>query len=141
VNFLPVRARLNQGITVASLVTQIQDQSTAGLPYHHLGFCSIIRDCTAWPCWTRFSSALAYQNHGTLKLSIRIGDANYALSGHSKLGDLADILVIATPGSEDLEIELNYFSHTFPSEQIRWISRSLVTIVEGMPSFLEQNLS
>jgi amino acid adenylation domain-containing protein len=141
VNFLPVRARLDQGITVASLVTQIQDQSTAGLPYHHLGFRSIIRDCTAWPCWTRFSSALAYQNHGALKPSIRIGDANCALLGHGKLGDSADISVIATPGSEDLEIELNYSSHTFPSEQIRWISRSLVTIVEGMPSFLEQNLS
>jgi amino acid adenylation domain-containing protein len=140
-NFLPVRAHLDQGTTLASLITHIQDQSIAALPHHHLGFRSIINDCTAWPSWTRFSSVIAYQNHGSLKHSLRIGDANCALSSLGKIGDSADISVIATPGSKNLEIEFHYSSHALPSEQIRWISRALVTILEGIPSFLEQNIN
>ena len=54
-NLLPVRARLDEGMTLASLITQVQDQSVASLPHHHLGFRSIIKDCTAWPRWTLVS--------------------------------------------------------------------------------------
>ncbi|KIM94802.1 hypothetical protein OIDMADRAFT_60571 [Oidiodendron maius Zn] len=141
VNFLPVRVRLKQEIALTSLITQIQDQSTASLPYHHLGFRSIIKDCTTWPRWTRFSSVLSYQNHGSLKSSLKIGGANCSLSSYGKLGDSADISVIATPGFEDLEIEIYYSSHTLSSEQISWISQSLITILGGIPAFLEQNIT
>ncbi|TVY36052.1 Nonribosomal peptide synthetase [Lachnellula subtilissima] len=140
-NFLPVRACLDQSLTFASLITQIQNQSTAGLPHHHLGFRSIIKDCTDWPSWSRFSSVLVYQNHGSLKPSLRIGDANCALSHSGEIGDTADISVIATPGSKDLEIDLHYSSHALPSKQIQWISRSLVTILERIPSFVGQNMN
>ncbi len=140
-NLLPVRARLDEGTTLASLITQVQDQSVASLPHHHLGFRSIIKDCTAWPRWTRFSTLLTYQNHGSMSPSLRIGDADFALSSRGRLGDTADISLFATPGSEDLEIELYYSSRTFPSEQISWISRSLVTILEGIPSSLAENIS
>jgi hypothetical protein len=40
-----------------------------------------------------------------------------------------------------LEIELRFSFHTLPSEQIGWISWSLVTILEAIPSCLEQSLS
>ena len=140
-NLLPVRARLDEGMTLASLITHVQDQSVASLPHHHLGFRSIIKDCTAWPRWTRFSTLLTYQNHGSLSPSLQIGDADFALSSRGRLGDTADISLFVTPGSEDLEIELYYSSRTFPSEQISWISRSLVTILEGIPSSLAENIS
>lgn len=140
-NFLPVRACFDQSSTFASLITQIQNQSAAGLPHHHLGFRSIIKDCTEWPSWTRFSSVLVYQNHGSLKPSLKIGDANCALLHSGEIGDTADISVIATPGLKDLEIDFHYSSQALPSKQIQWISRSLVTILERIPSFLGQNMN
>ncbi|TVY27745.1 Nonribosomal peptide synthetase [Lachnellula hyalina] len=140
-NFLPVRACLDHSLTFASLITQLQNQSAAGLPHHHLGFRSIIKDCTEWPSWSRFSSVLVYQNHGSLKPSLRIGDADCALSHSGEIGDTADISVIATPGSKDLEIDLHYSSRALPSKQIQWISRSLVTILERIPSFVRQRMN
>jgi hypothetical protein len=97
VNMEPVRAFLDERMTLASLITQMHDQTTVSLPYHHLGFRSITKDCTAWPRQTLFSSALAYQDHGFLKASLRIGNAECSLSSQGKLGDSVDTWVIVTP--------------------------------------------
>ncbi|KAK7756455.1 NRPS [Diatrype stigma] len=139
VNFLPVRGRLDRNMTIASLIKQVQDQTVASMSYHHLGFRSIIKDCTTWPRWTRFSSALVYQNHGSLG-SLRIGGSDCTLSSQGKLGDSADIYVIAVPHAEDLEIELHFSSSTLPPEQVSWISRSLHAILEAIPSALEKTI-
>ncbi|KAJ5101974.1 Nonribosomal peptide synthetase [Penicillium alfredii] len=140
VNTLPVRARLGQQMTLCSLITQIQDQSIAGLPYHHLGFRSLIKDCTTWPPWMRFSSALVYQNHGSFDSSLEIGGSCCELSSEGTLGEAADIFAIATPIAESLQIELRYSSNILPSMQINWISQSLAMILEGMPSNMNQSL-
>lgn len=141
VNMVPSRARLDQDTTLASLIKQMQGEMTASLPYHHLGIRSIIKDCTDWPRCARFSSALVYQNHGSLRQTLRIGDANAALSSHGKLGDSADLWIIAKPGPEDLEIDICFHSSTIPSETAHWISRSLLHILESIPSSLQQPLS
>lgn len=133
VNLLPVRECLNQGVTLASLIAQLQDQSTTSQPHHHLGFRSIIKDCTDWPSWTRFSSIVTYQNHASLESSRKIGDSFCSFSGHGVLGASADISLIAMPRLEDVDIELRYSSYAFCSEQIRWISQTLVGIVQAIP--------
>jgi hypothetical protein len=140
-NFVPVRACLDPKMTLASLITQMQDQTVTSLPYHHLGSRSIIKDCTTWPCWTRFSSVLVYQNHKSLDTSLRIGNVDCALSSEGKVGDSADIWAVATPLSEDLEIMLWFSSHTIPSEQIRWDSRSLIMILEEISTSSQQIVS
>ncbi|RYP73399.1 hypothetical protein DL771_003667 [Monosporascus sp. 5C6A] len=141
VNLVPVRARLDPTMTLASLVTQIQDLSTAGMPYHHLGTGSIIKNCTSWPSWARFSTAIVYQNHGSLHQAYKIGDADGALSNHGKLGDSTDIHIITTPVSEELEIELRYCSLTIPAEQINWIAQALAKILDLFPSGLQKTLT
>lgn len=140
VNFLPVRARLDQNTTLATLISQMQDQTVAAVPHHHLGYRSIIRDCTSWPGGTRFSSAMVYQNHGSLNASVRIGGADCALSSEGELGDSADLWAIAVPHAEDLEIELRFSTPTLPREQASWISQCLRMILETMPSSLEKRL-
>ncbi|KAL6851387.1 putative NRPS-like protein biosynthetic cluster [Amphichorda felina] len=142
VNQVPVRARLDPSMELASLVGQIHDLHTSGMPHHHLGTRSIIRDCTAWPSWTRFSTSLVYQNHASIGKTVKIGDTDCELSVNGQLGDSTDIHLIATPDPdrEELEIALRYSPLTFPAEQIRWISRAFAKILELFPSALEQNL-
>ncbi|PNY27800.1 Nonribosomal peptide synthetase-like protein [Tolypocladium capitatum] len=141
INYLPARARLGMSMTLASVIEQMQHQTTASMPYHHYPFRSIIRDCTDWPSCTRFSSAVTYQNHGALRPSLEIGDATGSFSGHGTLGDSADIWVIATPGAEDLEVEFLYSSRVLPAEQIHWISQAFLTILEAIPTAEGQSLS
>ncbi|KAI8633245.1 putative aminoadipate-semialdehyde dehydrogenase [Xylariaceae sp. FL1651] len=140
VNLIPVRARLNADMTLADLVSQIQDLSVAGMPHQHVRTGSIMADCSPWPSWTRFSTALVYQNHASVHDTLRIGDADAVLSNRGKLGDSTDIHLIATPCSDELEIELHYSSLTIPSEQIKWIVETLAKILDFFPSGLHKNL-
>ncbi|KPM39273.1 Nonribosomal peptide synthetase 13 [Neonectria ditissima] len=142
VNLVPVRARLEPSMTLATLVAQIQHLHTAGMPHHHLGTRSIIKECTAWPRWTRFSTAVVYQNHASLRKTVSIGDTDCELSVQGQLGDSTDIHVIATPDPDrdELEIALRYSSLTFSDKQIQWISQTFVKILHLFPSALEQNL-
>ncbi|CAM1509650.1 Fc.00g033890.m01.CDS01 [Cosmosporella sp. VM-42] len=123
VNMVPVRSRLDPKMTLAALVAQIQVASTTGMPYHHLGTRSIVRDCTPWPRWTRFSTAIVYQNHDSVKEAVRICDSN------------------STPGSGNLTIELRFSSSTFPHEQIQWIAQTFSKLLDLFPSSLERSLS
>ncbi|KAF4967048.1 hypothetical protein FSARC_5339 [Fusarium sarcochroum] len=142
VNQVPVRTRLDASMTVASLVSQIQELHTAGLPHHHLGTRSIIKECTAWPHWTRFSTALVYQNHASVSDVVKIGDSNYLLSIHGELGDSTDIHVIATPheNKNELEVALRYSALTFAPKQIQWIAEALTRLLKILPSSLEQSV-
>ncbi|KAK2773268.1 NRPS [Emmonsiellopsis sp. PD_33] len=141
VNALPVRAILDRGMTFASLVKQIHDLSIASFPFHHLGLRSIIKDCTTWPCWSRFNSMLVYHSHQPVKPSLRVGGANCTCSLRGEPPYNADIFITATPELKELEIELRYSSRTLPPQQIRWISQSFTAILEGIPSLLNQTLS
>ncbi|KAK2800137.1 NRPS [Emmonsiellopsis sp. PD_5] len=140
-NLLPVRASLDRSMTFASLIKQIHDSSIASFPFHHLGFRSILKDCTAWPRWIRFSSMFIYQNHQPIKPSLRIGDADCTSSIGGGLAHHCDIAITATPKLKELEIDLHYSSQTLLPQQIRWISQSLVAILEWIPSSLNQTLS
>ncbi|KAM0559978.1 hypothetical protein ACHAPJ_003932 [Fusarium lateritium] len=142
VNQVPVRARLGPSMTVASLVSQIQQSHTAGMPHHHLGTRSIIKECTAWPQWTRFSTALVYQNHASVSDVVTVGDNECPLSIHGELGDSTDIHVIATPraNENELEVALRYSALTFAPEQIQWITEALTKLLQILPSSLEQSV-
>jgi len=149
VNVVPVRARLDPETSIASLITQIQDLFVSGMPHHHLETGTLLSECTPssqYPHWTRFSTAIVYQNHESLAPLLRIGGAETALSSRGKLGDSTDVHLIAMPGTgsgsglegeELLDIEIRYSPQTIPSEQIRWIARALTTILNSLPAALE----
>ncbi|KAH7174540.1 uncharacterized protein B0J16DRAFT_274765 [Fusarium flagelliforme] len=142
VNQVPVRVRLNSSTTVASLVHQTQDLHISSMPHHHLGTRSIIHKCTSWPSWTRFSTALVYQNHASVGDSVPIGGNNGSLSIHGKLGDSTDIHLIAIPHTErhELEISLRYSDLVFTADQVHWLSQRFGQILRMLPSAMEQNL-
>jgi amino acid adenylation domain-containing protein len=143
VNQVPVRARLEPNtLTLASLVVQIHDLHTAGMEHHHMGTRSIIRECTSWPGWTRFSTAIVYQNHASFGKTVKVGDADCELSIHGELGDSTDMHVIATPDTDrdELVVALRYSALTFSAEQIRWILSCLSRTLGFFPFALEKNL-
>ncbi|KAF4452828.1 Amino acid adenylation [Fusarium austroafricanum] len=142
VNQLPVRAHLEPGMTMASIVAQIQDLHTQGLPYHHLGTRSIIKQCTSWPNWTRFSTSVVYQNHGSVGDKVKIGDSDCTLSIRGDLGDSTDIHVIAIPhpDRDELEVILRYADMVFNPRQIQWIYEALKGIFNILPDSLHGNL-
>ncbi|KAH8797947.1 putative aminoadipate-semialdehyde dehydrogenase [Xylogone sp. PMI_703] len=141
VNNVPVRVCFEDTCILGSLIKQVHEQSIASLPYHHLEISSLIKDCTSWPPWTRFSSALSYQNHGSLNSSVSIGDAKGVLSIQGNLGDSADIWILATPGAAELEVEVRFSSQILSSRQAKWITQALRDTLEAISSSLDEPLS
>ncbi|KAH6645134.1 hypothetical protein BKA67DRAFT_614027 [Truncatella angustata] len=149
-NFLPVRACLQNRMTLGSLVKQMHDQAVAAIPHQHLGFRSIIRNCTDWPTSTRFSSMLIYQNHDSLRRIIPFQNQDCVLTPHGKFGRCADILVEATPSpptwnatkgqdeAKELVVDILYSHENFTGEQVKWISHFFSRVLESIPQNLEQ---
>jgi len=142
-NNLPVRARLDQAAvtSLGSLVAQIQAQAVAAIPHQHVGFRDIIRNCTDWPPWTRFSSMVLYQNHESILehgTSLRFGDVDCAYSGRGGIGQAADVWIAVMPESSELVIKMLYSRRTLPEEKAQWAARLLQIVLETMPTALEQ---
>ncbi|KAJ4118835.1 hypothetical protein NW768_010573 [Fusarium equiseti] len=142
VNQVPVRVLLNSSTTIASLVQQIQDLHISSMPHHHLGTRLLIRKCTSWPSWTRFSTALVYQNHASVGGNVTVGGHKHPLSVNGELGDSTDIHVIAIPHPErdDLEISLRYSDLVFTADQVYWLSHRLSLTMNMLHSAMEQDL-
>jgi amino acid adenylation domain-containing protein len=149
-NFLPARARIDRQMTLGSLIQQLHDQAVASIPHQHQGFRAIIKRCTDWPSWTRYSSMLIYQNHDSLQKSIRFGEQDCFLTPYGKFGRCADILIEATPSPslqenaegqvemKDLVIDMLYSRKTFTDEQANWILQCFTKVLESIPKNLEQ---
>ncbi|KAK5987983.1 Highly reducing polyketide synthase valA [Cladobotryum mycophilum] len=142
-NHLPVRACLDHTavMNMGSLVAQIQAQAVAAIPHQHVGFRDIIRNCTDWPSWTRFSSVVLYQNHESILengASFKFGDVDCVCSGHGAIGQAADVWIVVTPESSELLIQMWYSRHTLPEEKAKWVARLFQTVLEAMPAALEQ---
>jgi amino acid adenylation domain-containing protein len=111
VNLVPIRLQLTS-TRKRDLLWQAHNQHLEGLGYENVGFSKIIRECTDWPRWTRFSSVLQYQN-------IENSNAIFAenrLNKNSRFGlmtpspDSADVWIETTPSPdrEMLQVDLNY---------------------------------
>ncbi|MCJ1251300.1 hypothetical protein MMC30_008532 [Trapelia coarctata] len=133
INILPVRARLNGHMTTASFVTELQQQSTDSIPHQHVGFRSIVRDCTRWPT-SRFNSIIVFQNHESLSSLIKLGDTECTFSGNGQVGDSADVWLTAMPQPDGrLNIDLHYSSVNIPHEHAHWMSGCLEAVLNAFP--------
>ncbi|KAK8103252.1 acetyl-CoA synthetase-like protein [Apiospora sp. TS-2023a] len=158
-NLLPVRATLppmvageegEMTMTLGSLIEQLQDQATSGIPHQHVGFRSIVRQCTDWPSWTRLGSVIVHQNYETEGHSLHFGDVDAAFSSEVTIGDSTDFWIIAKPVSaaaksegedeDELEIEIVYAPHRTSAEQARWVARCLESVLASIPTHLDRLL-
>ncbi|KXJ92222.1 hypothetical protein Micbo1qcDRAFT_195137 [Microdochium bolleyi] len=160
-NFLPARARLASGnasgyasgnapgdgpgeaATLGALIHQMHAAAVAAIPHRHLGFRTVVRECTPWPARTRYGSMLIYQNHDALRRAIRFGDRDCLLTPRGNFGRCADLLVEATPDedvngdSRDLVVDLLFSRRSFTDAQVDWIARTLEAILLAVPTSLD----
>jgi amino acid adenylation domain-containing protein len=158
-NFLPARARLvsesasesgdapsdapSGAATLGALIRQMHAAAVAAIPHRHLGFRTIVRECTSWPACTRYGSMLIYQNHDALRRAIRFGDRDCLLTPRGNFGRCADLLVEATPDEDvngngrELVVDLLFSRRSFTDAQVDWIARTLEAILRAVPTSLD----
>ncbi|KAF2030892.1 acetyl-CoA synthetase-like protein [Setomelanomma holmii] len=109
-NTVPVRVVYRPEWTVHDLLSYIQDQQIANMPYESLGFREITRHCTEWPDWTNFSSVLQHdQNITSEKPTLQLGGIEFSLGAAGTQQDFADFSVNSTSrGGHQLDIALTY---------------------------------
>jgi len=109
-NTVPVRVVYRPEWTVHDLLSYIQDQQIANMPYESLGFREIIRHCTEWPDWTNFSSVLQHdQNITSEKPTLQLGGVEFSLGAAGTQQDFADFSINSTSrGGSALDIALTY---------------------------------
>jgi amino acid adenylation domain-containing protein len=133
INILPVRASFHGHMSAASFLTGLQQQWNESIPHQHVGFRSIVKDCTRWPT-SRFNSIIVFQNHDSLHSLIKLGDAECTFSGDGQVGDSSDVWLAAMPQPDgQLFIDLHYSSVNIPHEQARWISGYLEAMLNAFP--------
>ncbi|KJK76130.1 hypothetical protein H634G_08536 [Metarhizium anisopliae BRIP 53293] len=138
INFVPVRAITRREATLASLIAQLQHQETEGMPYHHLGLRSIVRDCTTWPSWTPLSTCISYQSHRSVDASVPIGKAKGVFSIDGGASHAADVMMAAIPGDGELQIQLYYNSDTIPANRMNWICQTLEAVMQAIPAGIQK---
>ncbi|KAK6856343.1 nonribosomal peptide synthase [Apiospora arundinis] len=144
-NMLPMRATLPDGATLGSLIKQLQDQSTEGIPHQQVGFRSIVKQCTDWPSWTRLGSVMVYQNHESVSDSLSFGYVDASFTGEGTIGDSTDFWIIAHPAAEPeenekVEIEILYAPYRTSDQQAQWMSRCLEMVLGSVHELLEKPL-
>lgn len=109
-NTVPVRVVYRPEWTVRDLLSYIQDQQIANMPYESLGFREIIRHCTEWPDWTNFSSILQHdQNISDEKPILQLGGIEFSLGAAGTQQDFADFSINSTSrGGTQLDVALTY---------------------------------
>jgi aryl carrier-like protein len=62
VNITPTRIRFGDGWQATDLMSAVQDQHVASLPFEQLGSREIVRECTDWPRWM-FAGSVVYHHN------------------------------------------------------------------------------
>ncbi|KAF7512376.1 hypothetical protein GJ744_001944 [Endocarpon pusillum] len=102
-NIIPIRVKVAAPQTTISLVKEVQDQHIASMAYENLGFRSIIRNCTAWPKWTRLSSIVQHQNIDEVS-DLQLAGADYSIGHYAPEADEADLAIKSTPMADRIDI-------------------------------------
>ncbi|KAH5402212.1 hypothetical protein HBI32_167770 [Parastagonospora nodorum] len=100
INIVPVRIHVREDASILALLQDLQAQHAASFPFEAaLGTRSIIRECTAWPAHTRFSSIVQHQN---IDEESEAGE----MGAWCPAADEADVAIKTTPkqGGEVVEV-------------------------------------
>ena len=95
-NIVAIRAQLTPNTTNLTLLQDLQDQYTNSLTHEHIGSRTIVRDCTDWPKYTRFSSIVQHQNIEE-ESSLAMNGTNYKIDFWCPQADEADLAIKTTP--------------------------------------------
>ncbi|OJJ07234.1 hypothetical protein ASPVEDRAFT_201887 [Aspergillus versicolor CBS 583.65] len=140
ISMLPVRARIDGNMTTASFVGELQKQSTDSIPYQHVGLLSVLEDPTQWPV-CKFGSIVTFQNHKSVGDTLKLGGVDCTLSLEGRIGDAADIALVATPQPDGgLGIVMHFSSAVVPNEKALRMAACLDAVLAAFPTYWRRTI-
>lgn len=113
VNIVPCRLIFQENWTARDLISAINSQQVASIPYETMGSRDIIHNCTSWPKWAYFSSVIVHQNYENHQAEDPI---KYFDHSDLSTGDIdsVEVYITSTPGPESTEIDLTFAHDAVP---------------------------
>ncbi|KAI5864131.1 hypothetical protein GGS23DRAFT_619944 [Durotheca rogersii] len=103
-NIVPVRTRLPDApVLPYKFLRRVQNQRAAGMPYETMQTADVVRLCTAWPAWARFSTVVCHRDRGAGAGDVddfAIGDASCSLGCVESAHHAADLFVESVAPAE-----------------------------------------
>ncbi|ATY65583.1 non-ribosomal peptide [Cordyceps militaris] len=136
INNIPVRVRLEPGMTRLELLQVVQTQYFGAIRFENFQFKRIVKECTEWRPWERLSTLVEYENLGEDDEYFPIGDDNtYTANEIRPPADRHDITIFSMPlGEGETFIALD-FSKSMVSEETA--QRMLDRMIEHATAFHE----
>jgi acyl carrier protein len=108
INMIPVRVRLNEMDSIQDLLALVQEQHLSAMPHESLGFRNLIKNCTDWPTWARFSSVVQHQSLGrNVGQDFILGDdVRCEIGVLGPAYDSSDLWVQTTPMEDSFKVEI-----------------------------------
>ncbi|KAL2134934.1 hypothetical protein VTI74DRAFT_10341 [Chaetomium olivicolor] len=110
INIIPVRVKVDAMDSIHDLLALVQEQQMAAMGHESLGFRRLIKNCTDWPHWTRFSSVVQHQQLG--RDGAQGQEFKLAENLKCEMGvlgpayDSADLWVQTTPHTDSFKVEI-----------------------------------
>ena len=121
VNLIPIRVRT--AAAWETVLGQVQDQQISTLPYEHLGFETIFKECTSWPLdpnqRPRFSTILQYQNLPDMCQRGSMHGAECRITYEATPANITDVWVSVEPKGDQLHIFAGYFEEVIDSAVVQ----------------------
>ncbi|KAI1452670.1 hypothetical protein F4805DRAFT_21430 [Annulohypoxylon moriforme] len=137
-NIIPVRTQLpNIPITPYDYFRYIQEQRVASVPYEGMQTSDIVRKCTPWPSWTRFSSVICHRNQiGAYKSTdFAIGNASCRLGLIESNHQESDIFIKSTmSGAANADISISFCEKRLPRHFADDVMKMLCSIITLLTS-------
>ncbi|KNG90521.1 putative nonribosomal peptide synthase [Aspergillus nomiae NRRL 13137] len=111
VNTVPVRVNLSRYTSNHDLLSHVQQQHLAMMPFENIGLDAIIRNCTDWTPGTKFGSVLRFQNFDANLSCVFDGVTYDASVYHLPNRPSEKIHVIIMPSADGMQVIMNGYDH------------------------------
>ncbi|EAW11679.1 putative nonribosomal peptide synthase [Aspergillus clavatus NRRL 1] len=95
-NIIPVRASVNSSTSATDLLQSLQSQHIASMAHESIGMRQVVRECSSWAPFTRFSSIVQHQNIEQIA-AVTLADREYTIGDFCPAADEADVAIKTTP--------------------------------------------
>lgn len=123
VNIVPARVIFQEEWSVRDLITAVNTQQVASIPFETMGSRDIIRNCTNWPKWAYLSSVIIHQNYEDRATEEPEVDFHAADLSTGDI-DSVEVYITSTPGANSTEIDMS-FADVIPHELARQLAADL----------------
>ncbi len=133
INTIPVRVRFDDNITASQILSQVQNQYLAAIPYESVGLQTIVKRCTDWPSWEDLSTVvndLSEENFlDQLDETVSFDEGICTATVRQNTGKWTDIAVETKKEGNQMHARLYFSGEVFSTE-----------LIEGLGDLLVENI-